>query len=271
MTIQDDQQPHSNHKFPPFIFHQPINLASQGIDQAQAKVLRANLTTFAYDWNRPEMSIYDSIHLMGTSILYSAIPPTSAFYKRIQTERALATFVATLFPYGGGIFRFFEINPTEANEILDGVIEKYQDIFGTTLEADMWVGEFRDELRRTRKAYPGIEDRSTSLEKAGSKIEKQLVQALARIQSKDVSETVGQLIFGNCEFAPDLLPAGYSLGLVTASVVQEGAELLQCITPNTLFTEAEDPDRWYRKQFEWWKKLYLAVAERDEEIIVAVA
>ncbi|OKH25977.1 hypothetical protein NIES593_02515 [Hydrococcus rivularis NIES-593] len=43
-------------------FLQPgeIDLKSHDIDQAQAEVLRANLATFADDWNSPEMSIYDN-------------------------------------------------------------------------------------------------------------------------------------------------------------------------------------------------------------------
>ena len=36
-----------------------IDLASQGIDKAQAEILRTSLATFAEDWNSPEMSIYD--------------------------------------------------------------------------------------------------------------------------------------------------------------------------------------------------------------------
>ncbi|WP_017741533.1 hypothetical protein [Scytonema hofmannii] len=39
---------------------QQIDLQSQGIDRAQAEVLRANLKIFADDWNSPEMSIYDN-------------------------------------------------------------------------------------------------------------------------------------------------------------------------------------------------------------------
>lgn len=37
-----------------------INLASQGINQEEAAILRASLATFADDWNSPEMSIYDN-------------------------------------------------------------------------------------------------------------------------------------------------------------------------------------------------------------------
>lgn len=36
-----------------------IDLASQGINKAQAQILRSSLATFADDWDDPEMSIYD--------------------------------------------------------------------------------------------------------------------------------------------------------------------------------------------------------------------
>lgn len=36
------------------------DLASQGIDKAQAKILRTSLAAFSEDWNSPEMSIYDN-------------------------------------------------------------------------------------------------------------------------------------------------------------------------------------------------------------------
>ncbi|XGB38446.1 MAG: hypothetical protein LVT47_08410 [Cyanobacteria bacterium LVE1205-1] len=42
-----------------FIRSNAIDLTSQGIDKAQAEVLRASLATFSEDWNSPEMSIYD--------------------------------------------------------------------------------------------------------------------------------------------------------------------------------------------------------------------
>jgi hypothetical protein len=42
-----------------FLEIKTIYLAFQGIDKAQAAVLRTSLATFAEDWNSPEMSIYD--------------------------------------------------------------------------------------------------------------------------------------------------------------------------------------------------------------------
>ncbi len=37
-----------------------IDLQERGIDKAQAANLRERLTTFAEDWESPEMSIYDN-------------------------------------------------------------------------------------------------------------------------------------------------------------------------------------------------------------------
>lgn len=42
-----------------FVSPNTINLLSQGIDKAQAEVLRTSLGTFAEDWNNSQMSIYD--------------------------------------------------------------------------------------------------------------------------------------------------------------------------------------------------------------------
>ena len=42
-----------------FLETKTIDLASQGIDKAQAAILRTSLATFTEDWNSPEMSIYD--------------------------------------------------------------------------------------------------------------------------------------------------------------------------------------------------------------------
>lgn len=50
-----------------FIKSNEIDLASQGIDQAQAEILRAHLATFANDWDSPEMSIYDNYDAAKTN------------------------------------------------------------------------------------------------------------------------------------------------------------------------------------------------------------
>lgn len=43
-----------------FVKSSEIDLVSQGIDRAQAEILRASLATFSDDWDSPEMTIYDS-------------------------------------------------------------------------------------------------------------------------------------------------------------------------------------------------------------------
>ncbi|MDE2999442.1 MAG: hypothetical protein OXU79_10250 [Gemmatimonadota bacterium] len=43
-----------------FLRKNSIDLQKRGIDKAQAAVLRERLTTFAEDWETPEMSIYDN-------------------------------------------------------------------------------------------------------------------------------------------------------------------------------------------------------------------
>ena len=42
-----------------FLETKTIDLASHGIDKAQAAILRTSLATFTEDWNSPEMNIYD--------------------------------------------------------------------------------------------------------------------------------------------------------------------------------------------------------------------
>ena len=42
-----------------FVPSNTIDLASQGINKAQAEALRTSLANFAEDWNNPQMIIYD--------------------------------------------------------------------------------------------------------------------------------------------------------------------------------------------------------------------
>lgn len=43
-----------------FLDSQPIDLRKRGITKAKARKLRAQLATFAEDWESPEMSAYDN-------------------------------------------------------------------------------------------------------------------------------------------------------------------------------------------------------------------
>ncbi len=204
---------------------------------------------------------------MGVSVLYSAIPPGSTLYARLQSQKALSILVAYLFPYGCGIFRFFEIEPEEIDEILEDFIETHQEIFGSELEADRVIAQLRSELRLTRQAYPGIEDRRASLEKSSAEIKERLSQELSRIKIANADEIVDKLMFGDQTLAPTLLSTEESLGLISRELVSEGASIFRQIDPETLFTRNE----WCFEDFERWRNLYLLAAEKNEEILVAVA
>lgn len=204
---------------------------------------------------------------MGVSVLYSAIPRGSTLYTRLQREKALSILVVSLFPYGCGIFRFFEIEAEEINEILEDVIETHQETFGSEREADRVITELRSELRLTRQAYPGIEDRTASLEKTSVEIEKRLSQELSRRKFANADEIVEKLMFGDQTLAPTLLSTEDSLGLISRELVSEGASILRQIDPETLFARNE----WCFDDFKRWRNLYLLAAEKNEEILVALA
>ncbi|MEH2370943.1 hypothetical protein [Nostoc sp.] len=51
-----------------FMKSDEIDLASQGINKAQAEILRSHLATFADDWDSQEMSIYDNYDAAKTNL-----------------------------------------------------------------------------------------------------------------------------------------------------------------------------------------------------------
>lgn len=207
------------------------------------------------------------------SVLYNAIPPQSTLYKRLQQEKAFNTLMVYLFPYGNGVFRFFEIEHNEVEEILEWMIESRQDTLGSESEARYWINEFQSELERTRNLYPGIEDRAALLEKSADEIEKRLVQELSRRQGKDATELVKRLMFGDQTFTPHFVtPIEYeSLELVSLPLVQEGAIILREVEPEMLFIRDEGWQEWCMEQYEWLRELYLEAAENQEEILIGSA
>ena len=51
--------PADAHVLVTFLEPTPVDLSRRGIGQAQAADLRARLSTFAHDWDSPEMDAYD--------------------------------------------------------------------------------------------------------------------------------------------------------------------------------------------------------------------
>lgn len=203
--------------------------------------------------------------------MYSAIPPSSTLYARLQREKTLSILVNDLFIYGNGIFNFFEIETGEVNEILEGVVEAHQDVFGSEDEAFQIIAEFRSELSNTRQAYPGIETRTAMLEKSIDEIDKRLVQELSQRQIQNADEIVQRLLFGDQSFASNLLTReDEPLGLISRGLVSEGARILRQINPEVLFTRNESWEGWCLDHLERWRNLYLIAEEKNEEILVGV-
>jgi len=213
---------------------------------------------------------------MGVSVIYSAIPPSSTLYARLQREKPLAILMASFFHYGDGIFHFFEfhfseIEPEEMHETLEWLVEMHQDAFGSELEADRITAEFRAELRRTCQAYSGIENRTARLLGNSSRgIEERLTQELTRRQITNANAMVMKLIFGDQAVASTLLREEDSLGLISRELVHEGARILRQIEPESLFERNEDGEGWHLNDFERWRDLYLSADERNEAILVGV-
>jgi hypothetical protein len=59
-----------------FINSTDIDLKSQGIGREQAEALRSSLSTFADDWDSPEMSVYDNYDSLPTSAIDAALKHT---------------------------------------------------------------------------------------------------------------------------------------------------------------------------------------------------
>ena len=207
---------------------------------------------------------------MSVSVIYSAIPPTSTLYARLQREKAFSILLVEIFPYGCGVFRFLELPPEEIDEILAHTVKKYQESFGSKVEASQIIAAFLSELRYTRQAYPGIEDRRTLLENSPTFIEKRLLQELSRRQGANATELVQKLMFGDRTLAPTLLSANKSLGLISRELVSEGANVLQQINHETLLARYEDWEERCLEDLRYWRDLYLLAAEKDEEILVGV-
>jgi hypothetical protein len=208
---------------------------------------------------------------MGISIMYSAIPPSSNLYVRLQHEKAFSILVNDLFIYGNGIFSFFELDSDEIDEILEGVIEAHQDVFDSIDKSEKIITEFRSELNNIRKAYPGIETRTAIIEKSVDEIEKCLVQQLAIRQIKNAEEMIEKLLFGDQSLAPNLLTEDDEpLGLISRDLVSEGASLLRLVNPEDLYTGDVGWDEWGLDHLKYLRDLYLAADELNEEILVGI-
>ena len=73
---------------------------------------------------------------MSVSIHFWALPPSSALFQRLERDKAFVTLMAALFPYGRGVFFFFdEIKAGERKSILERVTLERRGRLGPAPEA----------------------------------------------------------------------------------------------------------------------------------------
>jgi hypothetical protein len=202
---------------------------------------------------------------MGVSIHYWAMPPSSSLFERLQTDQAFVTLISTVFAYGNGVFCFFdELDPEEREEILGDLVSAGR--LGDERQAWRVVDEFRHEVERTRRAYPGIERRRTSLEKTFLVVEQRTKEALRQVRG-DADKFVDSIMNGSQSFTGsiDLDKTDMWIGLVPADLVQEGARMLAGVNAEALFAN----DAFHvLEDFEYWQDLYRDAAAHDDAILL---
>src|SRR5262245_1486605 len=177
--------------------------------------------------------------------------------------------MAWLFPYGGGVFRFFnEIDEDEQEEIQEELIDCQKATLGSKREAMRRVEEFRAALERTCIDYLGIVDRAASLEKTADAVEEQLARRLRQARVDGAAAFAHKLIVGDEMLAPHLRPTGGDiLGLVSARMVRDGAQVLRKIDPAALFAKVGVR---VERDFRRWRQLYLDAADAGNVLLVGV-
>ena len=208
---------------------------------------------------------------MSVSIHYWAAPPASALFQRLERDRAFASLMAALFPYGQGVFLFFsETEAEERAKILDCAIEERGSRLGSPPEARAAIEEFRQELERTRLAHPGVERRRCTLEYTSFIIEKQLVEALKPVRP-GAARFVRGLVYGDRVLGKSggggieaiMEDQRNTVGAVSPALVREGARVLCEPGAGTLFGGV-----WQLESFQDWRRLYWEAAAQGEALLV---
>ena len=209
---------------------------------------------------------------MGVSVHYWAIPPSSTLFRRLQREKSFATLMAALFPYGRGIFYFFDgVDPEEVEEILEEVIESRRDALGSDREARLLIDEFRQELDRTRLAHAGVEHRRTSLEKTSQLLQERLVQKLMNNDDAEATRFIREMMYGDQELGRDLgLLDGEILAVVSAPLVRESAATLNRLDAANLFARDGGWEEYHLESFKHWRQLFQEAAANAEVLLVGV-
>jgi hypothetical protein len=70
-----------------------------------------------------------------SSFHYWAIPPQSRLYARLQEDRAFNSLMASLFPYGCGIYLLPGMPPQEMEHTFEDIVKRHRAVLGPKPEA----------------------------------------------------------------------------------------------------------------------------------------
>ena len=208
---------------------------------------------------------------MSVSIHFWAVPPASPLFQRLERDKAFASLMAALFPYGRGVYSFFgEMEAAEGAKILRCAMQERQSRLGPAPEARRAIGEFRQELERTRTANPGIEHRRCILEYTSFIIEKQLAEALKPVRA-GAARFVRGLLYGDRVLGKSgatgiesiMEDQKNTVGAVSPALVLEAAEIFHAPDAGAMFASL-----WQVENFQDWRRLYGDAAAHGEALLV---
>lgn len=206
---------------------------------------------------------------MGVSMSYQAIPEASTLIDFLCSDRRKGTLFTMLFPYGKGMFDFKTIDEDERDEILDCIAS--EPLFTSRTEVNQVLNELSIELDHLKNLYPNLVNRKAYLEKSQTPIEEKILQELKRKNINDADDIIKNLLYG-----VPLMPEFFDrydeqLYLVPYSLVKAGVQILRDIEPGNLFAGEDNPERYYRDDFEQWKAFYLQALDNQEFVLVYAA
>ena len=182
---------------------------------------------------------------MGVRIIYWAIPPQSGLYRSLQEDVALNTLMSFLISYGRELYQPSVSSMSDMQESIASLLEYNPSALGS--KPAQSVNSFFSILEKTCADYPSIEKRVVALEKCSLAIETNLQQALEKKRP------------------------GTALGLISPSIVKEGASVMAQWSSQQLFPNVSSQDSWHQDQYQRWQRVYLAAAGREEAFILGVS
>jgi hypothetical protein len=200
---------------------------------------------------------------MGVTVSYTAIPPQSTLYQRLQKEKSLFVLVNHLL-FTTGLFTDFDFGINPLTELL----RQYPNTFKSEMEVDMAIAELRWEVMEVQRVCSKAGG-AASLEKNNERIREYLLQALKTQKISEAATVVGEIMFGDKSFSPPSLTKSEKIepwGLVSRQTVDKNAKILYGIDLNAIKFEYDGD----REDMQTWIDFYLLADKNKEEIIVVV-